>query len=161
MTRRQTHQTIAIGGTVVFLVGCLDWAMTGRQFTVFLTICGAYVGFLLVLFLVCWLNVPVALRRRPEMPQEFQVFRLGTLTPEGLAMLNRLPLIEEGLFKDGPHRHFQMDHVFPEGLWRCQVEEVSGRVIAYSVSFKSASSPVLDAGEEHGTGRFVATPGQS
>lgn len=146
---------------MVFLAYGLGWMLTGRQVTVFLTLFGAFVVFLLVLSLVCWLDVPAALRHRPKMPDEFRAIRLGTVTPSGPEMLNGFSLVEEGVFKDGRHRHLDMERVFPEGIWRCQVEEVSGKVVACSVNLRSVASPVLDSCEEHGTGRFVATPGQS
>lgn len=146
---------------MVFLALGIGWMLTGREARVFLTLFGAFVVFLLVLSLVCWLNVPAALRRRPKMPEEFRAIRLGTFTPSGLEMLNGFSLVEEGVFKDGRHRHLDMERVFPEGSWRCQVEEVAGKVVACSVNFRSVASPVLDTGEENGVGRFVATPGQS
>lgn len=143
---------------MVFLACGVGWMLTGREARVFLTLFGAFVVFLLVLSLVCWLNVPQALRCRPKMPDEFRAIRLGILTSKGLEMLDGFSLVEEGVFKDGKHRHLDMERAFPEGIWRCQVEEVSGKVVACSVNFKSVASPVLDACKEHGTGRFVATP---
>jgi hypothetical protein len=158
MTRRQIHQTIAMAGTLVFLA-CLSYGvLVAHSFPVFLTICGAYVGFLLLLSLVCWLNVPSALRHRPTMPGEFRTLRLGPISSKGEAVLSRASLMEDQTFGRKRHRLFKLEQPFPEGTWCCRVEEVSGEVVAYAITFESASSPVLDVGEQHGGGRFLAAP---
>jgi hypothetical protein len=158
MTRRQIHQAIVVAGTLVFLA-CVTYAvLVVRDLPVFLTICGAYVGFLLIFSLVCWLNVPSALRRRPPMPGEFRALRLGPLSSKDEAVLSRASLIEDQTFGRKRHRLFKLEQPFPEGTWCCQVEEVSGEVVACSITFESVSSPVLDAGEQHGGGRFLTAP---
>jgi hypothetical protein len=48
-----------------------------------------------------------------------------------------------------------LEEGFHEGLWRCHVELAGDRIIAYATHFISVESPVLDTGNQVGSGRFL------
>jgi hypothetical protein len=132
--------------------------LIGQDFTAFFIGCGAYTAFLLLYSMLCWFDVPKELRKRPGKPSDFGVLQLGRITPEAARVIGDSPAIKDQVFESVRHQLILVEHNFREGTWRSYIEIADDRILAYSTSYESASSPVLDCGEQHGAGRFLTTP---
>lgn len=160
MNRRHKELWIIWSVTFVFVVVVLSLLFTSRKFLPLIgAICGIYIAFLAVYTLVSWFTIPKHLRVRPTMPLEYQQLKLGYIVEEADLLLSKAKFLREGMHRKRMHRLYQMEHPLAEGVWRCELEVVSGVVIAYRVAFKSSGYVMMDEATLHGEGRFLVDPG--
>ena len=159
MTRRQRHNRVLSGITVIFLFVVGYTLLITRDFKAFLIGCGIYVVFLLIYSLTCWLEVPKNLRKIPDKPKDFRVVRLGEITESVVRLLDEAQIARDQVFGHLRHQLFRVERVFPEGIWSCEVEIAGERVLAFATAFESEASPVLDRGEQIGEGQFLVVLG--
>jgi len=57
--------------------------------------------------------------------------------------------------RPGTNCNYLLEESFPEGAWKCHVEQAGDRIVAYAINFISVQPPVLDKGEASGSGRFL------
>lgn len=159
MTRRQRHNRVLIGFTIVFLAVCGYLMLVPRDLRGLLIACGAYAGFVLLYSLACWLEVPRQLRRRPDRPADFRRIRLGEITDKATRFLAEAPIARDEVFGGVRHQLFRVERAYAEGTWRCEVEVADDRILAVATSYESIESPVMDRGDQVGMGRFLSDPG--
>jgi hypothetical protein len=159
MTRRQRHNRVLIGITIVILAVGGYSILIVRDFRAFFIACGVYTLFLLLYSLVCWLEVPKQLRRMPDRPADFRVVRLGPITANAARFLGEAHVIRDQVFGSMRHQLFRVERIYPEGAWMCEIEVADDRVLAMATSYESIESPTLDRGDQIGEGRFLIVPG--
>lgn len=146
--------------TLVFVVVELSLLLTSRKFLPWIAvICGCYVVFLAISVICSWFTIPAHRRVRPTMPKEFQRLKLGPSAPETESLLSKASCIREGRFCKKVHMLYQLEQPVAEGRWRCQIEVVSGTVLAYSIAFKSSDYIMMDETKLHGEGCFLFDAG--
>ena len=146
MTRRQKHNRVLIGVTIVlFGVGGYS-LLIARDFRGFLVAWGVYAVLLLIYSLACWLEVPKNLRRTPDKPADFRVIRLGPITSDAARFLDEAQVVKDRMFGSRRHQLFRVERAYQEGTWRCEIEVAEERVLAMATSYESIESPVLDRG---------------
>lgn len=155
MTRRQRHNCILAGGTVVLFAFCGYLMLTRGDLKGCLLAGGVYTLFLLLFGLACRLEIPKPLRRTPDRPAEFTVFRLGPVSAHAALVLSEARVIKEQAFGSKTHRLLRLEREYPEGAWNCEIEVADNHVVAMATSFESNVSPVMDRGDQIGHGRFL------
>ncbi len=110
---------------------------------------------ILVYWLICWLDVPKHLRRRPVRPVEFEVARIGVPTAMVTNFLEQSELIKSKNFGGILHQLYRAERISQEGKWACEIETASDQILAWEVTYESVGSPVLDLQERVGDGRFL------
>lgn len=155
MTRRQKHNRFLIGVTIVLFAVCGYLMLIPGDFKGCLAACGAYLVFLLLYALACWLEVPKQLRTPPDRPADFKVVRLGTISANAALVLNEAEVVKERAFGSKTHRLLRLERPCPEGTWTCEIEVADNRVLAMATSFESSVSPVMHRGDQIGSGRFL------
>lgn len=156
MTRRNTHQILIFGLTIAMMIAVV-WLAMERQFIAVALVVVVYLVAGLVLRPILRRNVPLHLRQRPEAPPEFRQIHLGPVTPAIRALLEKGTVINQTEVRKRHHLLYRWQKSFPEGEWRCLAEEAAGEILAWSVDFKSAASPVLDESEAYGQGQLICT----
>lgn len=156
MTRRNTHQTLVVGLTIMMMIAVWWLAMESRFVAIALVVAFYFVA-LAVLRQILRRDVPLHLRQRPEAPPEFRQIHLGPVTPVIRALLEKGTVIKQAEIRKRPHILYRWEKSFPEGEWSCLAEEAAGEILAWSVGFKSIASPVLDESESYGQGQLICT----
>jgi hypothetical protein len=136
MTRRQRHNRVLIGITILFVIGGFS-LLIAQENGAFLIGCCLYTVFLLFYSLACWLEVPKQIRRRPDRPAEFKGVRLGSITANTARFLAEARVINDQMFGNLRHQVFQVERAYPEGTWRCGIEVAGDRVLAIVNSYES------------------------
>ena len=155
MTRKQHHTLIFLGllaTSTIIAISAFAGAPTLRSFIVWFC---SFLILVLLYWLACWLDVPKQLRKRAARPVDFEVIRLGVLTAERINFLEHSEFIKSENFGGIFHNLYRAERAYPEGLWSCEVETASDRIIAWEVTYESNESPVLDLQERVGDGRFL------
>ncbi len=155
MQRKQRHALIFVATTLAFLM------VAGFTFThelsvkIFITWLASYFVFLLLYRLLCWLDVPKQLRRRPERPEEFDGVRLGSPTPEAIHLIKSSELTKCKMFSGIEHVLYRAEREYPNGKWICEIEIVEDKILALDIAYESFGSPILDLSERAGDGQFL------
>ena len=89
------------------------------------------------------------------MPADFGLLKLGPIAPEVARLLDAAEMVKDQSFGGLRHQLFRSEHAFDQGVWRCEIEVADNRILAWARSYQSAESPVLDRGEQIGSGRFL------
>lgn len=155
MTRRQRHNRVLAGVTVVLFAVCGHLMLTRGDLKGCLLAGGVYTLFLLLFGLACRLEIPKRLRRPPDRPAEFTVFRLGPISDHAAVVLDEARVVKERAFGSKTHRLLRLERRCPEGTWSCEIEVADNHVVAMATSFESHVSPVMDRGDQIGRGRFL------
>lgn len=155
MTRRQRHNRVLAGGTVVLFAVCGYLMLTRGDLKGCLLAGGAYTLFLLLFGLACRLEIPKPLRRPPDRPADFTVFRVGPISDHAALVLGEARVVKEQAFGSKTHRLLRLERRCPEGAWSCEIEVADNHVVAMATTFESYVSPVMDRGDQIGRGRFL------
>lgn len=156
MTRRNTHQALVVALTIAMMIA-VWWLAIERRFIAVALVVAFFLLAGPLLRLILRRDVPLYLRQRPEAPPEFRQIHLGPVTPAVRALLAQGAVIKQTEVRKQSHILYRWEKSFPEGEWSCLAEESAGEILAWSVGFKSAASPVLDEGEAYGEGQLIRT----
>ncbi len=157
MQRKQRHTLIYVGTTLAFLI------IAGFTFTQelsvknFLIWIASYFVFVLLYWLICWLDVPKQLRRRPERPEEFDRVRLGLPTLEAIQLIESAEVTKREKFSGIEHVLYRTEREYPNGKWICEIEIAGGQILARDIAYESIASPILDLHGRIGDGRFLVS----
>jgi hypothetical protein len=117
----------------------------------------SYFVFLLFYWLLCRLDVPKQLRRRPDHPEEFDRVRLGLPTPESIQLIESSEVTKWEIFSGVEHVLYRAEREYPNGKWICEIEVAAGQVLARDIAYESVASPVIDLHGRIGDGRFLVS----
>jgi hypothetical protein len=155
MKRKERHTLIFVGLAVISILGAIFLFANAPTSTGFVIWFGSSLVLVLFYWLVCWLNVPRNLRSRPARPADFEVVGLGSITANTTKFLEQSKLIKKQTFGDVLHELYRVERVSGNGVWVCEVETASDRIVAWQVTYESVESPVIDLHERVGDGRFL------
>ena len=157
MQRKQRHTLIFVSVTLTFLI--VGGYIFTQELSVknFLIWIASYFVFLLFYWLLCRLIVPKQLRRRPELPEEFEKIRLGLPTPGTLQLMESSEVTKREMFRGVEHVLYRTERVYPNGKWICEIEVAAGQILARDIAYESVASPILDLHGRIGDGRFLVS----
>jgi hypothetical protein len=159
MTRREIHQSIVWGCTIVLLVAVVCIALFVEQkFAAFATLAVAYMSAMFILPFIFRRNILPHLRKKPDAPPEFRQIFFGPITAEVADLLAQATVVKDGEFRKRRHVLYRWEKSVPEGVWTGYAEEAAEQVVAWGVEFRSVVSPVLDFSESEGEGQFICLP---
>ena len=157
MQRKQRHTLIFVGTSLAFLIIAgftFTQALSVKNFLIWIA---SYLVFLLLYWLVCRLDVPKQLRKRPECPEEFDRVHLGLPTPEVIQLIESSEVTKREMFSGIEHVLYRAEREYPNGKWICEIEIAAGKILARDIAYESVASPILDLHGRIGDGRFLVS----